>query len=67
MIEKLYERVKTSSLEDKIEFFSDGNNDYTSVLFFQRPSTSIRLHGLNKDEYNYDYDYSEEKLGKFIR
>lgn len=39
MIEKLSERVKTPSPEDKIEFFSDGNNDYTSVLpkYFAEP------------------------------
>lgn len=39
MMEKLSERVKTPSHEDKIELFSDGNSDYTSVLpkYFAEP------------------------------
>jgi hypothetical protein len=32
MIEKLFERVRLPDREHKIEVFTDGNSDYTSVL-----------------------------------
>ncbi len=32
MMEDLYNRVKLPFPDDKIEFYSDGNNDYTNVL-----------------------------------